>query len=146
MTSTVGDEQPPTYESLILGDRHNPSYVDMSGPNYQSIIDTEEYYLFPNPSAGPTSVNGVKPSPTSVETNNVTPNPLEAPPSVERDVTPNLPAAPINEDRRNVTPNIPVAPTNARNSTLYDNVEDKTVCPDADMNEPEVDRNTPQDR
>ena len=147
MTSTVGDEQPPTYESLIRGDRHNPSYVDMSGPNYQSIIDTEAYYLFPNPSAGPTSVNGdLTPSPTSIETNNVTPSPLEAPPSVERDVTPNLPAAPINEDRRNVTPNMPVAPNNARNSTLYDNVEDKTVYPDADMNEPGVDRNTPQDR
>ena len=108
MTSTVGYEQPPTYESLIRGDRHNPSYVDMSGPNYQSIIDTEAYYLFPNPSAGPTSVNGdLTPWPTSVETNNVTPNPLEAPPSVERDVTPNLPAAPINENRRNVTPNMP---------------------------------------
>ena len=76
----------------------------------------------------------------------MTPNPLEAPPSVERDVTPNLPASPINEDRRNVTSNMPVAPTNARNSTLYDNVEDKTVYPDADMNEPGVDRNTPQDR
>ena len=129
MTSTVGDEQPPTYESLIRGDRHNPSYVDMSGPNYQSIIDTEAYYMFPNLSAGPTR-----------------PNPLEVPPSVEKNVTPNLPEPPTNEDRRDVTHNMSVAPSNVRNSTLYDNVEEKTVYPDADMNEPGVDRNPSQDR
>ena len=92
--------------------------------------------MMPNPSAGP----------TSVETNNVTPNPLDAQPSVEKDVTPNLPEAPINEDRRDVTPNTPVAPTNVRNSTLYDNVEEKTVYPDVDTNEPGVDRNPSLDR
>ena len=76
----------------------------------------------------------------------MTPNPLEAPPSVEKDVTPNLPEVPINEDRRDATHNIPVVPTNVRNSTIYDNVEDKTMYPDADTNEPGVDRNPSQDR
>ena len=69
MASPVGDEQPPSYESLIPEDRHNPSYIDMSGPNYQSIIDTEGYYVMPNPPV--TLFSGdtdLIPTPTSVDT------------------------------------------------------------------------------
>ena len=118
MASSSGrDEQPPAYESLIRGDRHNPSYVDMSEPNYESIIDTEAYYVMPNPPVAPTSVE-------------------------MRDLNPKLPGAPTNEKTQKATPKLPMAPPSVeRNSTVYDNVKDKTVYP-----EPPVHRYASQDR
>ena len=56
MASPVAEQQPPAYESLIRGDRNVPSYVDMTGPAYESIIETEPYYVMPNPPATSTSV------------------------------------------------------------------------------------------
>ena len=118
--SSGRDAHPPAYESLIRGDRHNPSYVDMSEPNYESIIDTEAYYVMPNPPVAPTSVE-------------------------MRDLNPKLPGAKTSEKTQNATPMTPKPPTAPpsveRNSTLYDNVKDKTVYP-----EPPVHRYASQDR
>ena len=55
MASPVEDKQPPAYESLIRGDRNVSSYVDISQPKYESVIDTEAYYVMPNPPVAPTS-------------------------------------------------------------------------------------------
>ena len=119
-SSSARDEQPPAYESLIRGDRHNPSYVDMSEPNYESIIDTEADYVMPTPPVAPTSVE-------------------------MRDLNPKLPGAPTSKETQNatpMTPKLPTAPTSVeRNSTLYDNVKDKTIYP-----EPPVHRYASQDR
>ena len=62
-SSSARDEQPSAYESLIRGDRHNPSYVDMSEPNYESIIDTEPeaYYVMPTPTCGANQCRNERP-------------------------------------------------------------------------------------
>ena len=56
MASPVGDKQLPAYEYIIRGDRDVSSHVDISEQKYESIIDTEAYYVMPNPPVSPTSV------------------------------------------------------------------------------------------
>ena len=110
----------------MRGDRRDPSYVDMSEPDYESIIDTEDYYVMPNPPAPPTS-------------------------SLERDVpsTPTrrkrgIPPTPISAER-SVIPTPPTS-TEREHTVSYDNVKDETAYVDTDVNEARIGRNQKQDR